>query len=129
MASSPLGAPHKVGAYLARQRSAGKELDDATKLVLASDVVAGIAAELGCTVGQAVLRWGIQRGQSVIPKSFAPPPHLHLRENFDSTTLQPALSDVQMARIASLDRGLRATALYKTPESDGGRSSDACVLL
>ena len=128
MAASPLGAPHKVEAYLTRQRSIGKELDDSTKLVLASDAIADLAAELGCTAGQLVLRWGIQRGHSVIPKSFAPAPHLHLRENF-AAALQPALSEMQMARIFSLDRGLRATALYKSAESGGGRLADTCVVL
>jgi diketogulonate reductase-like aldo/keto reductase len=128
MAASPLGAPHKVGAYLTHQRSIGKELDEATSLVLASEAVAGIAAELGCTAGQLVLRWGIQRGHSVIPKSFAPHPHLHLSENF-AAAQQPALSEIQMARILSLDRGLRATALYKSAESNGGRVADACVVL
>ncbi len=128
MAASPLGAPHKVGAYLARQRAVGKQLDDATKLVLANDTVADIAAELGCTSGQLVLRWGIQRGHTVIPKSFAPQPHLHLRENFAAAE-QPALSQAQMARITSLDRGLRATALYKSGERNEGGVTDACVLL
>eukprot|EP01043_Picozoa_sp_COSAG02_P050109 COSAG02_NODE_5109_length_4620_cov_3.383765_3_plen_129_part_00 len=128
MAASPLGAPHKVGAYLARQRSVGKQLDDATKLVLSNDTVADIAAELGCTSGQLVLRWGIQRGHTVIPKSFAPQPHSHLCENF-AAAQQPPLSEVQMARITSLDRGLRATALYKSAERNRGRVVDVCVLL
>ena len=128
MASSPLGAPHKVRAYLARRRSAGSPVDEATSLVLASDTIADIAAEIGCTTGQVVLRWGIQRGHSVIPKSFAPPPHLHLRENF-AATQEPELSEAQMERITSLDRGLRATALYKRTEIGGAMAADACVVL
>lgn len=128
MAASPLGAPHKVEAYLARQRSVGKDLEDAKKLVLANGTIADIAAAVGCTVGQLVLRWGIQRGHTVIPKSFAPQPHSHLRENFAAAQL-PALSQAHMARIADLDRGLRATALYKSADSSGGGAVDACVLL
>ena len=38
-------------------------------LLLENDVVKGIAEERGCTAAQVVLRWGMERGTSVIPKS------------------------------------------------------------
>lgn len=131
MASSPLGAPHKVGAYLSRQRSAGREVDDASKLVLANAAVTAVAQELGCTAGQAVLRWGIQRGHTVIPKSFAPHPHTHLQENFAAWVEQQEhqpLSEAQMASLSSLGRGLRATALYNQPAQQGGGGGGGCTV-
>ena len=47
--------------------------------MLQSPAVQEVAAAVGCTAGQAVLKWGVQRGHTGIPKSFACAPHSHLR--------------------------------------------------
>ena len=60
----------------------------------------GIAAAHGKTVGQVLLRWNVQRGVVVIPKST----HAErIRENMDIWDF--TLTDAEMARIASLDMG------------------------
>jgi 2,5-diketo-D-gluconate reductase A len=70
--------------------------------VLADPVIAGIAAEVARTPSQVVLRWAIQRGDIVFPKSNSPQ---RMAENialFDFT-----LDEAQMAAITALDRGVR----------------------
>ncbi len=59
-----------------------------------------IAAAHGKTVGQVILRWNIQRGVVVIPKST----HVErIAENFDVWDF--ALTDEEMATISSHDKG------------------------
>ena len=54
----------------------------------------------GKSVAQVVLRWLVQRGVVVIPKSVRPE---RMRENLDVFDFE--LTDVEMARIAALDCG------------------------
>jgi diketogulonate reductase-like aldo/keto reductase len=61
-----------------------------------------IAAQLGRTPAQVVLRWHLQLGNVVIPKSVTAE---RIRENFD--VLDFELSDEQMETIAVLDSGDR----------------------
>lgn len=63
-------------------------------------VLSEIAEAHGVTVAQVGLRWLVQRGIPVIPKSSDP---RRMRENLD--VLGFALSDVEMAEIAKLDTG------------------------
>lgn len=63
-------------------------------------VLSGIGAAHGRTVGQVVLRWLVQRGVVVIPKTVRPE---RMAENLD--ILGFALSDDEMARIAGMDQG------------------------
>ncbi|MGG5175166.1 aldo/keto reductase [Pseudarthrobacter sp. J1763] len=63
-------------------------------------LLSGIAAEHGVSVAQVVLRWLIQRGVVVIPKSGRPE---RMAENFDVFGFQ--LSEAQMEQIATLDTG------------------------
>ncbi|TJZ87700.1 aldo/keto reductase [Paracoccus hibiscisoli] len=60
------------------------------------------AARTGRTVAQVILRWHIQHGLSVIPKSERPE---RLAENFD--VLDFTLTPEEMAAIDALDRGHR----------------------
>ncbi|MET7519420.1 aldo/keto reductase [Streptomyces sp. NPDC005480] len=70
--------------------------------VLGDAAITSIAARHGKSPAQVVLRWHLQLGNIVIPKSVTP---TRIRENFD--VFDFALSDDEMAAIAALDRGLR----------------------
>jgi 2,5-diketo-D-gluconate reductase A len=64
------------------------------------DTITGIADRLGRTPAQVALRWHIQRGDIVFPKTVTPE---RMRENFDIFDFE--LSDDDMSTIAALDRG------------------------
>ena len=68
--------------------------------VLDDPVLAGVAAEHGITPAQAVLRWHLQQGRIVIPKSVTPQ---RIRENIDVFGF--VLDEAQMAAIDALDAG------------------------
>ncbi|MGR6317576.1 aldo/keto reductase [Micromonospora soli] len=70
----------------------GKVLDDPT--------IVDIAEEVGRTPAQVVLRWHVQRGDIVFPKSTTPE---RIEENFHIFDF--TLDDAAMDRISSLDRG------------------------
>lgn len=67
--------------------------------VLADPVITAIADRLGRTPAQVTLRWAIQRGDVVFPKSVTPE---RVRENFALFDFE--LSDDDVAAIAALDR-------------------------
>jgi len=89
---SPLGAPSYVPLGMATQDES----------VLADSVVQKIAARYNKTPAQIVLRWGVQRGTAVIPKTSQVE---RLRENLDLFEFE--LTDEEMQDIASLDRNRR----------------------
>jgi D-xylose reductase len=60
------------------------------------------ARAVGRTPAQVVLRWAVQRGTGVIPKTSRPE---RLRENL--ALFDFALSESQMAAISGLDQGRR----------------------
>lgn len=66
-------------------------------------VLAAIAAETGKSFAQVVLRWTLQRGDIVFPKSTTP---ARIRENLD--VFDFSLTHEQMRRIDALDRGERS---------------------
>jgi 2,5-diketo-D-gluconate reductase A len=68
--------------------------------VLDDPVIDGIADKLGRSPAQVVLRWHIQRGNIVFPKSATP---ARIRENFELFDFQLEPGDVE--KIAALDRG------------------------
>jgi 2,5-diketo-D-gluconate reductase A len=70
----------------------GKVLDD--------PAVVEVAGAVGRTPAQAVLRWHVQRGDVVFPKSTTPS---RMQENFDLFDF--ALDDAQMASLSGLHRG------------------------
>ncbi len=70
--------------------------------VLDDPVITEIAEEHDKTTGQVVLRWHIQIGNVVFPKSVTPE---RIAENFD--VLDFTLSEAEMERIAELDAGER----------------------
>ena len=59
-----------------------------------------MAEALGVTEAQVLLRWGVQQGYAVLPKSRDP---ARMRENLDLFSF--ALDAAMMERIAALDRG------------------------
>lgn len=63
-------------------------------------VVLRIAQEVGRTPAQVVLRWHLQRGDVVFPKSVTP---ARIRENLGAFGLE--LTGAQMAELSGLDRG------------------------
>ncbi|WP_371876436.1 aldo/keto reductase [Pseudoduganella chitinolytica] len=70
--------------------------------VLADPLIAGLAAKHGCEPAQVVLRWHIQHGVLVIPKSSNPERIRANADIFDFT-----LDEDDMAALAGLDRGQR----------------------
>ena len=68
--------------------------------VLGEPVVIRIAKSLGVHPAQVVLRWHIQRGNIVFPKSVDPQ---RIRENFEIFNF--ALNDEEMKSLTALDRG------------------------
>ncbi|MFF8601324.1 aldo/keto reductase [Streptomyces sp. NPDC015232] len=70
--------------------------------VLDDPAITAIAAAHGKSPAQVVIRWHLQLGNVVIPKSVTP---ARIRANAD--VFDFALTDAEMATIAGLDRGLR----------------------
>jgi 2,5-diketo-D-gluconate reductase A len=76
--------------------------DGTGKNPLADPVIAGIGAQHGKTNAQVMLRWHLQQGRSVIPKSVRPE---RIAENFAVFDFE--LGAEQLAQIDALDLGVR----------------------
>jgi alcohol dehydrogenase (NADP+) len=70
--------------------------------LIENSVVGKIAQAHGCSAAQVLLRWAIERGTSVIPKSTNPG---RLAENLDLANLK--LDNQEMAELAKLEMGFR----------------------
>ncbi|MFF7776545.1 aldo/keto reductase [Streptomyces tanashiensis] len=70
--------------------------------VLDDPAIVAMAAAHGKSPAQVVIRWHLQLGNVVIPKSVTPD---RIRANFD--VFDFVLTDEEMAAVAGLDRGLR----------------------
>jgi diketogulonate reductase-like aldo/keto reductase len=68
---------------------------------LADSTVTAVATEVGRTPAQVLIRWSLQRGFVVLPRSSNPARIVENAEVFDF-----ALDDAQMARLDALDEGL-----------------------
>ena len=91
-AFSPLGAPSYVPLGMATPDES----------VMSEPVVTAAAARVGRTPAQVLLRWGVQRGTAVVPKTSRVG---RLAENlavFDFT-----LTDAEMAAISGMNRNRR----------------------
>jgi len=87
-AYSPLGSGDRPG-----------RLREGDELVLLDDpVVAGIAGRVGCTPAQVLIRWALERGTAVIPKSVNPK---RLADNFAAADVVFVEEDVRF--LAELD--------------------------
>jgi 2,5-diketo-D-gluconate reductase A len=69
---------------------------------LQDPAIAEIARAHGKTPAQIILRWHLQEGRQVIPKSVRP---ARIAENFDVFDVE--LSDEELARIDALEKGVR----------------------
>lgn len=69
---------------------------------LEDPTITGIAAAHGKTPAQVMLRWGLQEGRSVIPKSTNP---TRIAENLDVFDFE--LTDHELAAIDALDTDVR----------------------
>ncbi len=72
------------------------------KSTLQDPTIVGIAQAHGRSAAQVMLRWGLQEGRSVIPKSVNP---ARIAENFNVFDFE--LTDAEMAAIDALDSGVR----------------------
>jgi alcohol dehydrogenase (NADP+) len=70
--------------------------------LIENSVVGKIAQAHGCSAAQVLLRWAIERGTSVIPKSTNPG---RLAENLEVANLK--LDNQEMAELAKLEMGFR----------------------
>ena len=91
-AYSPLGSPDRPESMKGRSEPS----------LLENDVIGEIAEVHGATPAQVLIRWAIERGTSVIPKSSNAK---RIRENLASAELE--LSAEDMGRIAELELGFR----------------------
>jgi D-xylose reductase len=91
-AFSPLGAPSYVPLGMASEADS----------LLGHPTITRIAAETARTPAQVLLRWGVQRGTAVIPKTSRPE---RLVENI--SIFDFSLSAAQMAAVDGLDQGRR----------------------
>jgi 2,5-diketo-D-gluconate reductase A len=82
------------------------------RALLADDVVTRIADKHGRTPAQVVIRWHLQLGNVVIPKSVTP---ARIEENIDVFGFE--LDESDLAAITALDRGERTG-----PDPDVNRS-------
>jgi len=82
--------------------------------VLSDPIVSGVAGRLGVTPAQAVLRWHVQRGDVVFPKSASAE---RMAKNFDIFGFELTASD--MAAIDGLDRA-EAGRMGPHPDKLGG---------
>ncbi|GAA2957706.1 MULTISPECIES: aldo/keto reductase [Streptomyces] len=89
-----LHAEHGIASEAWSPLAQGALLDD--------EVLVSLAERHGKTPAQVVLRWHLQLGNVVIPKSVTP---ARIRQNIDVFDFE--LSDADMAAIAGLDRGMR----------------------
>ncbi|EDO36411.1 predicted protein [Nematostella vectensis] len=87
-AYSPLGNPGRL---------VPKERLEREPKVMEEPVIKEIAAKHNCSVARVLLRWGIQRGYPVLPKSTS---RDHLHDNFSALGL--VLTDDEMAAIKSI---------------------------
>jgi diketogulonate reductase-like aldo/keto reductase len=88
--------------------------DEVAKNPLQDEAILGIGEAHGKSAAQVMIRWHLQQGRSVIPKSVKPE---RIAENFDVFDFE--LSDEELATIDSLDLGIRRGPEPDTRVDDG----------
>ena len=102
-AYSPLGSTDRPAQFKAPNEPS----------LLQNQVITEIAKNNGFTTAEVLIRWAIQRGTSVIPKSVHPE---RLMQNFQAATIELSADD--MKKIAALDTHHRLLlgAFWKAPD-------------
>ena len=80
--------------------------------IFTNETLSNIAKKYGKTVAQVMLRWNVQRGVVVIPKSVH---REHMEENFNIWDFK--LSDEDMKTISTLDTGHSEIIDHSSPET------------
>ncbi|CAN5337305.1 aldo/keto reductase [soil metagenome] len=88
--------------------------DDVAKNPLQDEAILGIGAAHDKSAAQVMIRWHLQQGRSVIPKSVKPE---RIAENFDVFDFE--LSEEELSTIDSLDLGIRRGPEPDTRVDDG----------
>ena len=86
-------------------------LGQGDRSVIANPVIAKIGRTHGTDVGQVIVRWGIQQGIVMLPRSTKP---AHIASNLDVWDFE--LTDEEMARIDALDEGVGKPHRHDDPE-------------
>lgn len=117
LAYSPLGAPHKLETFMkVLTKSDAAELRPLLK-VPESPTLQEIGKRHGVSAAQVALRWNLQRGHCVVPKSFQPE---HIAEN--AKLFDFALSREEMAIISKLHKGVRAERFFQVAFSSSSKA-------
>lgn len=120
IAFSPLGAPHKIEAFMkALTKSDAREMRPLLKIT-DNPVMLEIALRHGTSAPQVALRWNLQRGHCVVPKSFDPE---HISSNADLFGFR--LSTDDMASIDGLHKGVRSDRFFKQSQKKESKSLPA----
>lgn len=99
----PYLTQHKLKLYLAAQHIVMESWSPLMNAqILNDETIKDIAQELGKSPAQVVLRWNVQHGVVIIPKSVTPN---RISENFQIFDFE--LSDEQMTRIDGLNQDKR----------------------
>jgi len=133
LAYSPVGAPHKIEAFMkVLTKSDARDMRPVLK-VPDNQILQEVGARHNASATQVALRWNLQRGHCVVPKSFDP---AHIRENTElfsfslsrremATLCNPAkmaISRRERAILAGLHKGVRAERFFQQAHVQGQKS-------
>lgn len=108
LAYAPLGSPAKMESFMkVLTKSDAREMRRLLK-VPELPQLEQIAQRHGTSTAQVALRWNLQRGHIVIPKSWNPS---HIEENTD--VFDFSLSNEEMAKITKLHKGVRSERFFQ----------------
>lgn len=101
----------EVAEKLGIQIEAWAPFAEGRNVIFSNPIISEIAANHHKTVGQIILRWNVQRGVIVIPKSVHKE---RIDENFNIWDF--SLSDDEMQKISALDTGSPLIFNYNSPD-------------
>jgi alcohol dehydrogenase (NADP+) len=128
MAYSPLGSSDSYSGRSFPARGSGPfETPSGGTILLENEIVGQIAAARGMTPAQVLIRWSLQAGHTVLPKSVRAERIAQNLEPARNRNASMALSEEDMERLAGLDCGFRygigyAPGHYDCPNAPWFRS-------